>query len=329
MQTLLSTLMLKLKQNKTQLIGLFAIVLVLWSIFYLIPEILTLLFTSLLGIVLLLLSAIFLLIKDVKYGLAYFVIIVIIYRFLSFNRVGRLGAREKFTLSEKSKQDFVLLQHTVNPNSIFDINVLEKQVNQEEIDYYNSNGYWYWSDDVIQMYKDASDKNPFIRTFSDDAVLNTRKIYNQTAILDVLSNQSKEGQMLLTGVQVPTDNPDSSPEKLPSGFGEFGHNSGLITPLINDVIKCNSIGSTTDNYQMERIKYLGKGGIYGEQMKQVTKVDYNGLEDIIPGFTFVKGACNPCVALNDNPDYSCPFELKVKGENDTGISSVWRKLWSI
>jgi hypothetical protein len=327
MHTLLS-LMLKLKQNKTQLIGLFTIVLVLWSIFYLIPEILYTLFTSLLGIVLLLLSAIFLLMKDTIYGLVYSVILIIMYRFLSFNRAG-VRARENFTLSEKSKQDFVLLQHTVNPNTIFDINVLEKQVNQEEIDYYNKHGYWPWSDDVIQMYKDATDKNPFIRTFSGDAVLNTQKIYNQTAILKVLSNQSKEGQMLLTGVQVPTNNPDSSPEKLPSGFGEFGYNSGLLTPLINDVIKCNSPGATTDNYQLERIKYMGKGGIYGEQIKQVTKVDYNGLEDIIPGFTFVKGACNPCVALNNNSDYSCPFELKIKGENESGISSVWRKLWSL
>jgi len=47
----------------------------------------------------------------------------------------------------------------------------------------------------------------------------------------------------------------------------------------------------------------------------------------MPGFSFVNGPCNPCSPLNDNPDYSCPFKLNVKG-NDA-ISDVWKELWSI
>ena len=31
--------------------------------------------------------------------------------------------------------------------------------------------------------------------------------------------------------------------------------------------------------------------------------------------------------LNDNPDYSCPFKLNVKGNDE--ISDVWKNLWSI
>ena len=49
------------------------------------------------------------------------------------------------------------------------------------------------------------------------------------------------------------------------------------------------------------------------------------------GSTFRKGGkdgkCNPCVALNDPPDYSCPFNLDIMGVKP-GVSSVWSKLWS-
>ena len=52
----------------------------------------------------------------------------------------------------------------------------------------------------------------------------------------------------------------------------------------------------------------------------------------MPGFSFVKEPCNPCVALHD--DYSCPFKLNVKESdvNDNGgnkVSHFWRKLWSL
>jgi hypothetical protein len=51
-------------------------------------------------------------------------------------------------------------------------------------------------------------------------------------------------------------------------------------------------------------------------------------EDIpkeMPGFSFVKGACNPCVALSG--DFSCPFSINDKG-NDP-ISEPWKQLWNV
>jgi len=303
--------------NKTKLIGLITILFIFWSILYLIPGILFSLFNTFLGKCILLLSVLFIFISDKIYGFFYFIILVIFYRLLF------IQTKETFTLSDQSKNNFILLQHTINPNNIFDTNILEGQVNQQELDYYNQHGIWPWSQDVIDLYVKAVERNPYVRTYSGDAILNMRKIYNQTAILKILSYQTKEGKMLLTGVQVP--NPNGNPyEDLPSGFGDFGYNSGLISNLSNDVVKCNSI----NNYsELERIKYTGKGGIFGEQNTEITKVDYNELEDIIPGFTFIKGACNPCGPLNQNSDYSCPFELKVKGDED--ISNVWKKLWNI
>ena len=52
------------------------------------------------------------------------------------------------------------------------------------------------------------------------------------------------------------------------------------------------------------------------------------MENIIPGFTFVNGPCNPCGAINETPDYLCPFKLKVKN-NPTTISSIWQNLWEV
>ena len=51
-------------------------------------------------------------------------------------------------------------------------------------------------------------------------------------------------------------------------------------------------------------------------------------EDIpteIPGFSFVKGSCNPCLALD--ADFSCPFKLNIEGDNS--ISEPWNKLWNL
>jgi hypothetical protein len=47
----------------------------------------------------------------------------------------------------------------------------------------------------------------------------------------------------------------------------------------------------------------------------------------MPGFNFVNGSCDPCVALNTPSDFSCPFKLNVKGNDQ--ISDVWRKLWEV
>ena len=83
-----------------------------------------------------------------------------------------------------------------------------------------------------------------------------------------------------------------------------------------------------NNSTLERITYTGKGGIFGEQKSKTSSVDYKDLEKIIPGFTFLYGPCNPCGALNENPDYSCAFRLKVKNKPPF-VSGVWQHLWGI
>jgi len=231
--------------------------------------------------------------------------------------------REGFTWTNKSEQDFLKIQSTINPGIVFDTKMIqETQASQQELDYFIKNGEWPWSDEVIKLYKNASNKNPYIRTYEDIAVYNIRKIYNQAAILRILSMQTKEGQFLINGIKKKSIIGNKN-ETLPSGFGSFGYDSKLIDNQEDDIIKCKS-----DNSGLERISYTGKGGIFGEQTKKITNINNNDLENLVPGFSFINSTCNPCGGLKQMPDYSCPFNIKVKGRSEP-ISDVWKYIWNI
>jgi hypothetical protein len=219
-----------------------------------------------------------------------------------------------------------LIQNSINRHKIFDVDMIEQnQASQEELDYFNKNGLWPWSQKTTELYKEALNSNPFIRTEAMDAINYSRTIYNEAAILRLISYQTKEGKFLLNGVLVqdPSGNPK---EALPNGYGDYAYKSGLIDDKTLDIIKCNM--KNPNGATLERTTYTGKGGIYGEQTSKVSPVDYNDLENIIPGFQFVNGPCNPCGAVNETPDYSCPFKLSVQN-TPAFISNVWQYLWSI
>jgi len=309
------------EENKTKTIGLLTILIILWVILYFIPEILTSLLNTLLGNLILLLIAILVSMYNIKYGIFAIIFLVIIYR---FSRL--LKGKEGFTWNEQSTNDFLLIQKTINRQNIFDVNMIQKnQASQEELDYFLKNGYWPWSQETIDLYTKAIRTNPYIRTLPEDAMRHARTVYNQAAILRILSYQTKEGQFLLNGVLVKDPNGNKL-EDLPSGFGNFPYKSEQIGNRSDDVIKCNT---TKDNgATLERITYTGKGGIYNEQDRKVTPVNYKDLENIIPGFTFLNGPCNPCGAINEKADYSCPFKLSLKNQSPF-ISDVWQYLWNI
>lgn len=302
-------------ENKTKIIGLLTILIGLWLVLYFIPEIFVSLFNNILGNLILLIIVVLVFSNNKIYGLLTGLIILILYRF------SRLS-KEPFTPS--SENNFLKIQNTINRSKVFDMNIINQQANQQELDYFNKTGMWPWSDEVIDIYREAKEKNPYVRSSIKDSTDYTRTIYNQAAILQALSYQTKEGQMLLDGVLV--KNPQSV-EQLPSGFGDFGYNSGLSEDYINDIIKCN-LEKNGVNPSLERITYTGKGGIFNQQTKKIENVDYNELENIIPGFKFINGPCNPCESVGANPNYSCKFSLNVKNE-DPSISNVWKYLWNM
>jgi hypothetical protein len=308
------------EKNKVRIIGLLTILIILWLILYFIPDLLILLFNTFLGNLILITISILSLMYDIKYGIIISLILIIVYRF------SHVTKKEGFTWNKDSEKDFLLIQDTINHHTIFDVDMIQKnQASQEEVDYFNKNGFWPWSQKTKDLYIEALNKNPYIRTFSDSELNYIMTIYNEAAILRILSYQTKEGQFLLNGVLV-LDPSGNKMEELPSGFGDFAYNSELLQNRTDNIIKCNMKDS--NNATLEKIEFAGKGGIFGEQKETITPVDYNDLEKIIPGFTFVNGPCNPCGALNVNPDYSCPFKLTVKNKPPF-ISSVWQHLWNV
>jgi len=331
-------------ENKTKVIGLLTILLATWLVLYFIPEVFVSLFNTLLGNLILIITVLLVYMNNRIYGFVIGLLFIILFR---FSKLSNKNSMENFTLNiegtistdddscqenlptgsftDKSKSDFIKLQSTINRQKIFDMNVIGTQASQKELDYFNKNGRWPWSQKVIDLYKESIRHNPYIRTMPEQATNEARKIYNEAAILRLLSYQTKEGQFLLNGVLV-KDPSGNKMEDLPSGFGEFGYYSGLLGNRSDDIIKCNLKNDT--NPTLERITYTGKGGIFNQQTKKVTQVDYNNLEKIIPGFTFLNTPCNPCGSMADIPDYSCAYRLKVKNKSPI-ISDILQYLWNI
>jgi len=312
------------KDISSKMIGLLTILILIWLVLYLIPELLASLFNTVLGCMIL--SIIVLLVglnnySDYRYGIMLGIVVIIMYRFLKLSA----PAKEGFTWSQDSTNSFLQIQNSINRNVIFDPSQIQKQASQEELDYFLQNGMWPWSQEVIDLYSKMLDKNPFIRTYPKDAIIHARTIYNQNAILQIISWQNKEGNFLINGVEV-NNNSKNPLEDLPSGFGNFGYSSGLITNRSNSIIRCK-VNPEGENMTLEKRTYTGKDRITGLQTKDISDVDYNDLEQIIPGFKFTNGPCNPCIALNSPPDYSCPFTLKLKNKS-AATSSVWDYLWS-
>jgi hypothetical protein len=319
--------MIKLNNdNKTMLIGLLTILIILWVVLYMIPILFVYIFDTLLGNLILIIIVILIGVNNPKYGILLATIFVILYRSYHLSQLKKEG----FEWTDNSRANFLLVQKTINPNNIFDTEITQQQASQEEVDYFLKNGYWPWSKKVEELYKEMLEKNSYIRTYSKNEIERVKTIYNQNAILNAIALQTKEGQFLLNGVSIKS-NSINPLENLPSGWGDFGYTSGLIEPM-DDVIKCHI--DDNDKASLQKIVYTGKGGIFEQQTKNITPVlmkpvDHNDLEKLIPGFSFVKGRCDPCQALKSPPNYSCPFNLDISGNETDGISPIWKYLWGL
>ena len=173
-------------ENKTMIIGLLTILIFLWLVIYLIPSFFVSLFDTFLGRIILVFIVILVALNNYRYGLMLALILIIFTRFVDIVR--STNGKENFEiLSKLADLDFLHIQHTINPKIIFDMEIIKKQATKLELDYFLKNGMWPWSQDVINLYTEAVNKNPFIRTYSGDSVNYARKIYNQAAILRLLS----------------------------------------------------------------------------------------------------------------------------------------------
>ena len=198
------------QDNKTILIGLLSVLVVMWIILYVIPNFLVSLFNTILGNLILLLSLILVSSQDIKYGAVLAIILVVLYRFSHL--------KEGFTWSEESDKKFIELQNSINPRIVFDTKEIQKQASQEEVDYFLKNSMWPWSKEVEDLYNKLLEKNTYVRLNSKDAINESKTKYNQTIITEILSEQLDALQSN-ENVHINVDDRD--------GLGSYPFSSGL------------------------------------------------------------------------------------------------------
>jgi len=311
-------------KNNSFFVAIVAVLLLFSVVLYAFPAAFVFLFNDILGNLLLLLGVIGVGYFDFRWGVGLAAIFVILYQAFSLSktegrvsktegRLSKTGIREGFTQwSSKVKTDFANFQNTHNPNFQFDMNIIQKQASPEEVEYLIKNNKWPWSDSVKAMYKDAVMRNSVISMDPGVAMDVAQTIYNETAVKELLSWNTKEGAFLLTGVTV-------------------GHTKGL-PDNINNIVRCgtsdsNSNGNSNGGAVMEKITNVGYDGINGSMIKNYAPVPDAEIPKLVPGFKFLKGECNPCVALNDPANYSCPFSLNVGDGGE--VSTIWKDLWGL
>jgi len=302
--------------NKQLLIGIIVILFIFWFLYYLLPNLLILLLNTFLGNLLILLTILLISSKNLRFGIIIGIIALSLIRMSSM-----ISSKEGFTWNEKDKNNFISLQQTKNPGIVFDTSIIEKQISNEELEYYFNNGKWPWSKKTEELYTEALNNNPIIRQYPKLSMENSKTIYNENAILQILGQQTKEGQFLINGVELELKDYGKSSFESDDGLGKFPYNSGQKIKR-RPIIKCDMYNSN----QLVKITPTGRDPVLGSETSITNLVNINNLEDLIPGFKFLKGKCNPCTNINGVPEYNCPFELKIKN-NEGPISSVWEYLW--
>jgi hypothetical protein len=245
-----------------------------------------------------------------SYNIIIFIIIVIgIIIFNSFTKNSiKLGFQNYYTTpwSPDLIRRFNIYQTTMNKDSNqFDLVQLQRQANPEEAEEYLLTGVWPWPDDLKNLYIEKVWSNPIIKIDPQYALNYAMKLYNQNAVRELLAWNTKEGHFLLYG-------------------GDIGVSDGMPKNMRN-TIKCST--DSIDNSVMQKKIYTGMNLWNGYMNTSTTEVKPEDIPKEMPGFSFVKGPCNPCVALNSPGDFSCPFRLNVKG--DDSITEPWKQLWNL
>ena len=239
--------------NVNVLIGLLTILLLLWAIMYAIPSVLISFFHTILGNIIILLCIYLVSIKNINYGILLFVVFIILYQFSK--------KREAFSQwSDKTINDFLVFQNTINPGIVFDTSLIQEQATEEDAKELLQTGKWRWSPEVEELYMDAVSQNPYIRINSEDSTNNAKTIYNENAILQVLKMQSPQGRAIKE---------QSDPTLIQDNT--FGINSGLISKT-DTVIRCTK-NPKTNMPQLLKSKYIGNDGLFHARQYEHTFID--------------------------------------------------------
>ena len=304
------------KDNIDILIGITSILVALWVIIYAIPTLFASIFHTLLGNLILLLLVVFAGVTNLQTGLITLIIIIILYQFSKYSYIkesfnqNNHDKKSKCGWSKKTIKNFMKYQYITFPNAVFNMEIIQKQASEDEANTLLKTGSWPWSQEIQDIYMNVISRNEIVSENPGESLMQAMKLYNENAIKQLLSWNTKEGQFLLRGVDL------GPAESEPEYIKEKKHNS----------IKCVSGKNINDSY-MEKTTYLGTDYFSGLFKINKDRILNEDLPKVIPGFGFIKNSCNPCVALNETADYSCPFNINVKDNNN--MSKIWADLWGI
>ncbi|MEI7616809.1 MAG: hypothetical protein WCJ54_08870, partial [Actinomycetota bacterium] len=225
------------------------------------------LFNNILGNLLLIAGIIVVGMMDFRMAIGLAAIFIILYQAFSLSKKSGSSTLEGFTeWSADLKNKFLKFENTYNPNIQFDINIIQQQASPEEVEYLLKNNKWPWSESVKTMYQDAIMRNSMISIDPGVAMDVAQTIYNETAVKELLSWNTKEGVFLLSGVTI-------------------GHTDGL-PDNVNNIVRC---GNNDDgDAVMEKIVNVGYDGINGSMIQNITPVNNADIPTLVDGFKFLK-----------------------------------------
>ena len=309
-------------KNNAITVSVISLMLLFILILYLVPSLFVSLFQTLLGNLFLIL---------IVFGVGYYHLIsgiILAFGFILFYQISHLSygqKKEGFLDAEANVnmeldapdgaargpwpadlvEKFLQFQKVLNPDVVYDMKILQKQATPEEVDHLFKHNMWPWSKKVQDLYEAAIAQNLYISIDPGIALTDAQSIYNQKAVVELLSFQTKEGKFLINGATI-------------------GHTKGL-PENINNIAVCGI--DSKGNSILNKVLYTGYDGFNGHMIENITPVENKDVPSVVTGFKFLKGECNPCSALNNPSDYSCPFSLNVGDGED--VSTVWKMLWGL
>jgi hypothetical protein len=194
-------------------------------------------------------------------------ILLLLFVFIVLYQLSNQGQKEGLSQwSDKTINDFLLFQKTINPGIVFDTSLIQEQASEQDAINLLRTGSWRWSPEVEELYMDAVSQNPYIRTNPQDSANNAKTIYNENAILQIINMQSPQGQFLLHGQKIQSDSSLIQDNT-------FGQNSGLISKT-DTVISC-AVNPKTNTRQLLKTKYIGNDGLFHARQFESEFIDVN------------------------------------------------------
>jgi hypothetical protein len=231
----------------------------------------------------------------------------------SVSKILAQGFGEGFaSWNNETVQDFLDYENKANPTYSYDLSYIQLTASKDDVRSLIDNNEWPWDPHFHDLWAYSAQSSPVTKYHPLSNADYNQAIYNQSAAGQILALNTHEGHFLTQGVLLDRNT------KGGSGMGEFGKNSGLDRGGNGDVLRCHP-----ETGDMTRIRRGGYDGLFSISPDVETKVPYSYLPFLVPGFSFLDAPCNPCVALNSPPDYSCPFTL------GRSISPLWEYLWGI